>query len=160
MKIIDLLTNDERSKLNKLVDSYKKGDELEVSFFSGSDLLTFEKFNQLSSILSIISEKEKYKKETEHTLDIMLNIKPKEGNDALIVYRITITGLSKINEYMSMLHSRKNHLIFSLLIGFIYDKKVSSDINGITIMKKVKNISKYIILDDIYMKINKDKKWH
>ena len=156
MKIIDLLTNDEKSKLNKLVDSYKKGDELEVSFFNNSDLLTLERFNQLSSILSIISEKEKYKKEIEHTLDIMLNIKSKEGNDILTVYRITITGLSKINEYMSMLHSRKNHLIFSLLIGFIYDKKVSNDVNGITLIKKVKNISKYVVLDDIYMKIKVD----
>lgn len=156
MKIIDLLTNDERNRLNKLVDSYKKGDELEVSFFNNSDLLTLEKFNQLSSILSIISEKEKYKRESEHTLDIMLSIKPKEDNNTLTVYRITIAGLSKINEYMSMLHSRKNHLIFSLLIGFIYDKKVSNEINGITIMKKVKNISKYVILDDIYMKVKVD----
>ena len=79
MKIIDLLTNDEMNKLNNLIDTYKKGNELEISFFSNSDLLTLEKFNQLNSILSIITEKEKYKKEVEHSLDIMLNIKQKDN---------------------------------------------------------------------------------
>jgi SAM-dependent methyltransferase len=157
MKIIDLLTNDEMNKLNNLIDTYKKGNELEISFFSNSDLLTLEKFNQLNSILSIITEKEKYKKEVEHSLDIMLNIKQKDNkNDVLTVYRISITGLDKINEYMSMLHSRKNHLIFSVLIGFIYDKKVSDDNNNIKLIKKVKNISEYIKLDDIYMKVKLD----
>ena len=155
MKIIDLLTANQLNEINNLIKSYKKGDEFEVSLFSNKEtsnnLLTLEKYNNLNSIFTTITKKneDKFKKITTQTLDIILSIK--DDNKKFQNYRISINNLEKINEYMRLLHMRKNHLIFSILIGFYLENN-----SDITIMKKVKNVSEYIILEEIYMKFKLD----
>ena len=75
-------------------------------------------------ILTYIKNKdEKYQKKEETILDIILSVRD-SGNDSKINYRISISGLEKINEYMSMLHLRKNHLVFGVLVNFIMDKNI------------------------------------
>ena len=65
MKIIDLLTKDQESGINNLIKSYGKNSEFEVSVFSNketsNELLSLEKFNNLNSILSIITQKNESK---------------------------------------------------------------------------------------------------
>ena len=65
MKIIDLLTKDQESNINNLIKSYGKHSEFEVSVFSNketsNELLTLEKFNNLNSILSIVTQKNEAK---------------------------------------------------------------------------------------------------
>lgn len=114
INIIDLLSKEEALKLNNLVKKYdNKINEFEVSFFSskniGNNFLTLDKFNQLNSVLSIITEKneEKYKKKSEISLDIIMRLKEFEKTGKSINYRVSINDLSKINEYLSMLHMRK-----------------------------------------------------
>jgi SAM-dependent methyltransferase len=165
MKIINLLTKNQIDDINKLLKSYNKkpnsSDEFEISLFSNREtsnhLLTLEKFNNLNSILSIITSKneEKYKKHTSQELDVNMTVRNLEDNK-LIVYRITINELNKINEYMKMLHMRKNHLVFSVLMGFIMDKKSETERTNVSVMKKTKNISNYITLEDYYMRIKLD----
>jgi hypothetical protein len=164
MKIIDLLTEQQYKDINKLIKSYGKDNEFEVSIFSNketsNDLLTLEKFNNLNSILSIVTKKneEKYQKKEQILLDIIMSLHDKSKYDSDIInYRITIDDLSKINEYMSMLHMRKNHLAFRVLIGFIMDKKIDpNDKKYISIIKKTKKFSNYILLEDIYSKFKLD----
>ena len=160
MKIIDLLSKGELDSIEKLVKNYDKGDEFEVSVLSTKDLvnnlLTLEKFNNLNNILSIITQKneKQYEKINEISLDIILVIKNLSNIDTSTTYRITITGLDKINEYMTELHERKNHLIFSILVRFILDK---TNHENIKIIKKIKNFSSYIPVDDLYLKFKKDR---
>ena len=160
MKIIDLLSRGELDSIEKLIQDYVKDDEFEVSVLSTKDssanLLTLEKFNNLNNILSIVTQKneEQYKKINEITLDIILVMKNLSKPDISTTYRITISGLEKINEYMTMLHMRKNHLIFSVLVRFLLDK---TDHENIKIIKKIKNFSSYITVDDLYLKFKKDR---
>ena len=126
INIIDLLSKEETTKLDNLVKKYdNKINEFEVSFFGsknvGNNILTLDKFNQLNSVLSIITEKneEKYKKKSEISLDIIMRLKEFEKTGKSINYRVSINDLEKINEYLGMLHMRKNHLVFSILVGYV-----------------------------------------
>lgn len=165
MKIIDLLCKSELDSIDKLVQNYVKDDEFEVSILSTKDaktnLLTLEKFNNLTNILSIVTQKneEQYKKINEVTLDIIFVIKNLPNVDTsttdIETYRITITGLEKINELMIRYHDLKNHLIFtSVLLKDFLNKDNQSNIK---IIKKIKNFSSYITIDDLYLKFKKDR---
>jgi hypothetical protein len=160
MKIIDLLRPTELDGINKLIKTYDKNDEFEVSLFSNKetsmDLLTLERFNNLNSILSIITSKndDKYKKITTQILDINMSVRDLENKDKLVVYRLSIDNLDKINEYMNMLHMRKNHLVFSVLLGFLNTNKKDSHVQ---LIKKTKNYKNYVTLEDIYMRVKLDK---
>ena len=164
MKIIDLLTQNERTQINKLISEYEKGDEFEVSMFStketGSEMMTMETFNRLNSVLSIITQKneDKYKKESEDILDIIFVVKNLENTEKLETFRISIKTVKMINFYMDMLHDQKNSLIFKVLLGYIIDKSNadSSDRTNLSLIKKIKNFSKYITLEDFYMKVKLD----
>ncbi len=165
MKIIELLTEEQLSDINKLIKSYSNNNEFEISVFSNketsNELLTLEKFNNLNSILTILSSKnkeEKYQKKEETILDVIMSMRdPQNQNDSKINYRISIDNLEKINEYMSMLHLRKNHLVFGVLVNFIMDKNIDSkDKRFIKIIKKTKGFSNYVLLEDIYTKFKLD----
>lgn len=161
MKIKDLITADEANKIKKLIQEFGKNSELEVSLFSNketsSHLLTLERFNNLHSVLSIITSKndDKLKTTTEQSLDVIFGIKPKENSKTMINYRIQITDINKINEYMGMLHMRKNHLVFGVLTGFIEESKGKNTF--MSIQKKTKDVSNYVTIEDIYMRFKLDK---
>ena len=164
MKIIELLTQNQKKDIDDLIKKYNKNNEFEISLFSNketsSHLLTLEKFNKLNSILSIITKKNKKEHESIKTteLDIILSVKDDIINTTKITnYRITISESEKINEYMSMLHMRKNHLVFSVLVNFILDKELSNkDKKFIKIIKKTKYFQSYITVEDLYMRIKLD----
>jgi SAM-dependent methyltransferase len=162
MKIIDLLSPNQKANINELIKSYGKNNEFEVSLFSNketsSHLLTLEKFNNLNSILAKVTTKneEKYASKKTEVLDVIMSIRDSESNTKKITnYRISIEGLESINKYMSMLHVRKNHLVFSVLSSFYMEHKDKKGSN-ITMMKKTKNISTYVTLEDIYMRFKLD----
>jgi hypothetical protein len=161
MKIKDLITPDEANKIKKLIQEFGKNSELEVSLFSNketsSHLLTLERFNQLHSVLSIITAKnnDKLKTTTEQSLDVIFGIKPNEKSKTMINYRIQITDINKINEYMGMLHMRKNHLVVGVLTGFIEESKGKNAF--MAIQKKTKDVSNYVTIEDIYMRFKLDK---
>ncbi|AYV79987.1 MAG: mRNA capping enzyme [Gaeavirus sp.] len=162
MKIKDLISKDESEQIKKMITDYGKNNEFEISFFSNketsSNLLTLERFNHLNSVLHIITSKNESKSIpkniTVNTLDMIFGIKNHTTDDnKLINYRIQINGIDKINEYLKPHHKRKNHLVYGVLSSFINEDKDPA----ITIQKKTKNISSYITLEDIYMRVKMDK---
>ena len=161
MKIKDLITPDETNKIKKLIQEYGKNNELEVSLFSNKDtsshLLTLERFNHLHSVLSIVTAKNdaKLQKTMEQSLDVIFGIKPKQNDKTMINYRIQITDINKINEYLGMLHMRKNHLVVGVLTGFIEESKGKN--TYMSIQKKTKDVSNYVTIEDIYMRFKLDK---
>jgi hypothetical protein len=154
MKLIELLSKEERNNIETLIKEYGKNDEFEVSMFSNKETsnqyLTLERFTNLISVMTKVSKKNI--KTTE--LDVIFSLKSEEMKKKKN-YRITIESMEKINEYMSMLHQRKNHLVFSVLCGFINDKKKKEE--KIKIIKKTKNIEKYITVEDIFSRFKLDK---
>lgn len=162
MRIIDLLTPTQYDNINKLVKSYGTNNEFEVSLFSNketsSHLVTLDKFNDLNSVLTKITNKNDTKYQTEKTqvLDVIMSIRDTEQDTKKITnYRISIEGLETINKYMSMLHGRKNHLVIGVLASFYYENKKNSN-SKINLIKKTKNVSDYITLEDIYSRVKLD----
>ena len=160
MKIIELLTPNQLTNINELIASYGKNNEFEVSIFSNketsSHLLTLEKFNNLGSILSKVTIKNelKYASIKTEVLDVTMSIRELDKKK-ITNYRISIDGLEAINKYMSMLHVRKNHLVFSVLASFYMEHHKKKNSN-ITMMKKTKNVSSYVTVEDIYMRFKLD----
>ena len=154
MTILETLDSEILNKIKSFIKKYDdKTNEFEISFFQNSSLLTLLRFNNLISVLDIVTKKneEKYKMKKTFDLDIIFSLKEEQKN--FTNYRITISTVEKINEYMEMLHNRKNHLVFSILLKFIMEGKKSTYIK---VIKKIKNVENYITLDDFYMKLKLD----
>lgn len=157
MKIIDSLTTQQLDGINNLVNTYKKNNEFEVSLFSNpatcSHLLTLEKFNNLNSVFAKVTSSSSTKPQYTTSLDVIMSLN--SNTNQIVNYRITINGIASINKFMSMLHERKNHLIISVLTGHYLDQEDPSKIN-IQMMKKTKNVSNYITIEDVFMKVKMD----
>ena len=152
MVIKETLSNEDIANLNDFIKQYNSKNEMEISFFQKSDFLSMDRFNKLNNVLHIITKnnKKEYTMTTETMLDVIFSYKNEEN--VLINYRITITGLDKINEYIQMLGEKKNEVIFSALLKMASSK--SND--NLKIIKKVKNFSKYILIENYFMKIKMD----
>ena len=154
MVLIETLKENIKDKIVSFIKEFdKQNNEFEISFFQKSDLLTLERFNNLNNVLNIVTKKNdnKHKLITNSSLDIILSYKTKK--DILENYRITINGIEKINEYLQMLGTKKNELIFSTLMKIAYGKHNDDNIK---IIKKVKDFNRYIIIDSYYLKIKLD----
>ena len=130
MVILNTLDKEVINKIKKFIDKYDKSkNELELSLFQKTDLLTLERFNNLNSVLNIITSKnDKYKFSNSTQLDIILSCKTKENvlekdkkdkkdkkENVLENYRITIDNIDTINDYIKMFSKKRNELIFSTL---------------------------------------------
>ncbi len=156
--IQNLLGSVERENIEKLINKYDKNiNEFEVSLFSNretsEDLLTRDKFDSLNSVLTIINKSKNREIINSQSLDISLVIKEE---DKIINYRISISGSDKINMYLNMLHQRTNHLVYSIIVRFIFDKTNKNNIDDMKIIKKTKYFNSYVTLEDIYTRVKMD----
>lgn len=153
MVILDTLDKEVINKIKKFIDKYDKNkNELELSLFQKTDLLTLERFNNLNSVLNIITSKnDKYKFGNYTQLDVILSCKTKDN--VLENYRITIDNIDTINDYIKMFSKKKNELIFSTLLKLAVGKKNN---NNLKVIKKVKDVNKYITILNYYIKIKLD----
>ena len=153
MVIKETLSNEDIDKLNDFIKKYdSKKNEMEIIFFQKSEFLSMDRFNKLNTVLNIITQnnKKEYAMLTESTLDV--NFSYNNDDNVLINYRITITGIDKINEYLQILGDKRNEVIFSSLV-----KLESSKLNdSLKLIKKVKDHGKYIHLDNFLMKVKMD----
>ena len=104
MTILESLDDNNIDKIKSFIKNYdNKKNELEISFFQNSSLLTLSRFNNLISVLDNVTKKndEKYSMKKTTELDIIFSLKEDKLN--FTNYRITISTLEKINEYMEIL---------------------------------------------------------
>lgn len=153
MVILNTLDKEVIDKIKKFIDKYDKNkNELELSLFQKTDLLTLERFNNLNSVLNIITSKnDKYKFSNSTQLDIILRCKTKEN--VLENYRITIDNIDTINDYIKMFSKKRNELIFSTLLKLAIGKKNNDNLK---VIKKVKDVNNYITILNYYIKIKLD----
>lgn len=138
----------DKSILKGIEDIYKKIDnesEFEVMFFNykrDQNRMGLEHFLKILEILSYKAKKNNLKIDNIQTLDV--NYFSKETGE---VYRVTITGVEAINKYIQMLHMRKNHVIFSVLVGLVGKDE------SVTLMKKVKERENIIDIEDFDIRV-------
>lgn len=137
-----MFTPTNKKQILELLTSIEKNDEFEVMFNN------YRQDNQLSLIDFInVMKYVKYKSTTDIlplyetiTLDVSY-----EG------YRITIKGLATINNFLGLVHQRKNNNIVSVLVSQYLDKE------GFNLIKKEKDKSNKIDIDDLDIRFRKSK---
>lgn len=129
--------------VHKLYEKIKDGDEFEFMFFNykRNNRMGLENFLRIIDYLKFRNQRDKLELINLVTLDI--NYVKTTGES----YRITINGINDINKYIKMLHNRKNHVIFSVLVGLAEKDK------NITLLKKTKDKENVIDIDDFDIRV-------
>ena len=142
-----MLKNSEKTSLLKLFESLNKQEEYEIMFnnYKKSNELSVVDYMKTLKYLYWRSDKNNLKISESYSLDISYNY---ENNNN---YRVTIDGQTEINKFLNLVHKRKNHVIFSILMTQFLNK------DNVTLIDKIKD-RKYIIdIDDYDIRVRKSK---
>ena len=126
-----------KSIFNKLSDI----DEFEIMFnnYRSDNKLSLIKFMDALKYIRYRSDNDKLKLKNETTLDISYNY------DNLNVYRISISGNEMINQILNLVHTRRNHIIFSILVTQFAKDENFKFINKIKDSKNIVDIDMFDI---------------
>jgi hypothetical protein len=126
-------------QINALFNKLDDKSEFEIMFnnYNNNNKQTIIKFMNVLNYAKWRSEKEKLKITNETILDVIYN---PEYNSS---YRISISGIDKINNILNLVHQRQNHIILSILSTQFYKTE------GITFISK-KLDKKNIVDNDQY----------
>ena len=130
--------NNEKGKITKLFNSLSKNDEFELMFnnYRSDNKLELKKYIDALKYLKWSSDNNGYEIVNTNSLDISYNY---ENNS---VYRVSINGNDRINEFIGGMYSYTNNIIFSLCFTeFLED-------DNFTFINKIKDQNRIINIDD------------
>jgi len=150
----DQLSPEIKKNVESIFKKTTKDHEFELMFFNykqGENLMGFENFLKILEYMNYKSKLNKSMK-LENIISLDVIYQPQTTGDVRDTYRISIHGNKAINRYMSMLHMRKNHVIFSTLVN------LAKTDDNITILKKVKSKGDVYDVDnyDIRVRLSKE----
>ena len=123
----EILSQDFLNNIKDKLQKVKSTNEAEISILQITSLTIFN--NMLKSfkkraMLNNLTIK------SENSLDVLYNY----DNNGLSSYRISVNELENINNIISNIYERENHVVFALLSSYILQKK-----ENILIIEKIKN---------------------
>ena len=149
-----IFSKKELERITKNYNNLDPDDEFEVMFggYNKSNHISQKKFLDIMKFLKMYSVENKMVLENTNTLDVSYNY----DKNNFHTYRISINGVDRINNLMSSLHNRKNHIIFSILAS----KLVNDDDDSLSIINKMKNFDNIYNIEehDMRVRIAKEKK--
>ena len=128
----EILSKDFFNNIKDKLQNVKSTSEAEMSIQIPS--LTI--FNNILKSLKKRAIENKLIFKSENSLDVAYNY----DNHGLSTYRITINELENINNILSNIYERENHVVFALLSSYILLKK-----ENISIIEKIKNIQNIVV---------------
>ena len=143
-----MLTTDNINNIKSLFSKIKDNSEFEIIFYNYNidNTLSIIKFINLVNFIKYRSNIKNLELIQETTLDVSYCY---NNNDS---YRITIKGIELINKILNLIHQKKNHVIFSILITQFINTE------GFTFIKKIKDNKDIIDLNqyDIRIRLNQE----
>ena len=142
-----MLTDSDRGKISKIFKTLNKEDEFEVMFnnYRRDNKLSINDYMKVLKYTKWRSDEDKLKLSKSTTLDVVYQ---QEGNN---VYRVSINGIENINNLLNLVHERKNHVIFTILLTQFLNSE------GIVLIKKEKDPKDIIDIDEYDIRFRKSK---
>lgn len=140
-----MLSNVNKNKIEKLFSSIKTDDEFEVMFnnYKTNNKLAIIDFMNVMKYLKYRSDSDKIPLKESISLDVIYMQKK--------TYRFSVNGHENINNFLGLVHQRKNNLIFSTLVSQYMDKQ------GFELIEKTKLHADIIDVDDFDIRFRKTK---
>ena len=140
-----MLSNVILTQVKNIFNKIEQNDEFEIMFnnYKANNKLSIIKFMDALKYLKWRSDNNKLKLISETTLDIGYTYENQKN------YRISIKGNDTINSILNLVHQRKNHIIFSILVTqFIKDE-------NFTFINKTKDSKNNVDIDDYDIRFRK-----
>jgi hypothetical protein len=131
-----IFNKQELTRIKKIIEDMTTIHEFEILFNNKNNQISYSEFLDLLKYFSYRNKVNKLKLESSILLDIVYNYDRPNHNS----YRISIEDIENINTVINMVHNRKNHVIFSILISKIIDNE----------NKKLSLIRKHKEIDNIF----------
>lgn len=142
---INFLQKDLDKRIKNICKNNKEDDELEVSFGNYKHPISLKCFHDLLNLFKIKSSKIDNKINHKTTLDILYNY----DNKSISSYRLTISEINKINNFIDNNRNIPNNILFSKLIN----QYINQEDDEILLINKIKNSDNYIELSEYDIKI-------
>jgi SAM-dependent methyltransferase len=140
-----MLSNTVLTQVKSLFNKLSPKDEFEIMFnnYKTDNKLSIIKFMDALKYLKWRSDTDKLELVSETTLDVGYTYENQN------IYRISIEGNEMINNILNLVHQRKNHIVFSILVTqFLKDEHF-------TFMNKTKDNKSYIDVDEFDIRFRK-----
>ena len=134
-----MLSSSVITQIKSMFNKIDKNEEFEIMFnnYKSDNKLSIVKWMDVIKYLRWRSDNEKLNIVEEKSLDISYGYEPQK------TYRISVIGIDNINKILNLVHTRKNNIIFSILVTQFAKDENFKFINKVKDLKNIIDVDQY-----------------